>query len=121
MKTASARVVAVHERGIELDRTIFYPTGGGQLGDAGVLLRANGERIAIVDTLVALRGPMMIRGTFKAPVVGPAIGPVAARVGTAVGLGLVARKRETARAGESGAGPDATVALDYPSDLAMPK
>ena len=33
---------------------------------------------------------MMIRGTFKAPVVGPAIGPVAARVGTAVGLGLVA-------------------------------
>ena len=41
-------------------------------------------------SLVALRGPMMIRGTFKAPVVGPAIGPVAARVGTAVGLGLVA-------------------------------
>ena len=49
-KTASARVVAVDERGIELDRTIFYPTGGGQQGDAGVLLRANGERIAIVDT-----------------------------------------------------------------------
>jgi misacylated tRNA(Ala) deacylase len=50
LNTASARVIAVHERGIELDRTIFYPTGGGQLGDVGVLLRANGERIAIVDT-----------------------------------------------------------------------
>ena len=49
-KTASARVVAVDERGIELDRTIFYPTGGGQQGDAGVLVRANGEEIAIVDT-----------------------------------------------------------------------
>ena len=50
LKTASARVVAVHGRGIELDRTIFYPLGGGQLGDAGVLLRASGERIAIDDT-----------------------------------------------------------------------
>ena len=50
LRTASARVVAVHERGIELDRTIFYPQGGGQAGDSGVLLRANGERIAIADT-----------------------------------------------------------------------
>src|ERR1700693_1397517 len=50
LKTASARVLAVHERGIELDRSIFYPTGGGQAGDTGFLLRANGERIAIADT-----------------------------------------------------------------------
>jgi misacylated tRNA(Ala) deacylase len=50
LKTVRAQVVAVHERGIELDRTIFYPMGGGQLGDTGVMLRASGERIAIVDT-----------------------------------------------------------------------
>jgi misacylated tRNA(Ala) deacylase len=31
LKTATARVVAVHERGLELDRTIFYPLGGGHL------------------------------------------------------------------------------------------
>jgi misacylated tRNA(Ala) deacylase len=50
LKTATARVVAVHERGIELDRTIFYAMGGGQVGDTGALLRASGERIAIADT-----------------------------------------------------------------------
>jgi misacylated tRNA(Ala) deacylase len=50
LKAASARVVAVHEAGIELDRTVFYPLGGGQPGDSGVLVRSNGERIAIVDT-----------------------------------------------------------------------
>jgi misacylated tRNA(Ala) deacylase len=50
LKSATARVVAVHERGIELDRTIFYPLGGGQPGDTGVLVRSNGERIVIADT-----------------------------------------------------------------------
>ena len=50
LRTATAQVVAVHERGIELDRTIFYPMGGGQAGDSGRLLRANGEPIAIADT-----------------------------------------------------------------------
>jgi misacylated tRNA(Ala) deacylase len=49
-KTATARVVAVTERGIELDRTIFYPQGGGQVGDTGVLLRESGEQVLIGDT-----------------------------------------------------------------------
>ena len=50
LKSATARVLEVHERGIELDRTIFYPLGGGQPGDSGVLLRESGERITIADT-----------------------------------------------------------------------
>jgi misacylated tRNA(Ala) deacylase len=50
LRTAAARVLEVHERGIELDRTIFYPLGGGQPGDSGVLVREDGERIAIADT-----------------------------------------------------------------------
>ena len=50
LRTASARVVALHQHGIELDRTIFYPMGGGQPGDRGTLIRANGERLAIADT-----------------------------------------------------------------------
>ena len=50
LRTATARVVAITERGIELDRTVFYPAGGGQIGDTGVLVRESGERIAIADT-----------------------------------------------------------------------
>jgi misacylated tRNA(Ala) deacylase len=50
LRAARARVVAVTEGGIELDRTVFYPVGGGQAGDTGELVRANGERIAIADT-----------------------------------------------------------------------
>jgi misacylated tRNA(Ala) deacylase len=50
LRKATARIVAVSERGIELDRTLFYPLGGGQAGDSGSLTRQNGERIAISDT-----------------------------------------------------------------------
>jgi len=50
LRTTTARVRSVNERGVELDRTIFYPMGGGQVGDTGALIRANGERVAIVDT-----------------------------------------------------------------------
>ena len=50
LRTARARVLAVGERGVEFDRTVFYPMGGGQAGDSGVVVRANGERLVISDT-----------------------------------------------------------------------
>ena len=50
LRTARARVLAVGERGLEFDRTVFYPMGGGQAGDSGVVVRANGERLVISDT-----------------------------------------------------------------------
>ena len=45
-----AQVVAVHDQGIELDRTVFYPMGGGQPGDGGMLRRADGTEVLIADT-----------------------------------------------------------------------
>jgi len=50
LQTAHGKVVAVRDNAIELDRTIFYPLGGGQAGDIGSLVRESGERIAIADT-----------------------------------------------------------------------
>ncbi len=45
-----ATVVAADESGIRLDRTVFYPMGGGQPGDAGVLVLPGGDVLPIVDT-----------------------------------------------------------------------
>lgn len=48
--TCEATVTAVDERGIQLDRTVFYATGGGQPGDVGVLRLVDGQAIPIADT-----------------------------------------------------------------------
>ena len=50
-RACEATVTQVDERGIRLDRTVFYPTGGGQPGDSGLLRLADGREIAIADTL----------------------------------------------------------------------
>ena len=50
LEACDATVVAVDESGIVLDRTVFYPHGGGQAGDAGLLRFEDGRTLAIADT-----------------------------------------------------------------------
>ncbi|MCB1795110.1 MAG: alanyl-tRNA editing protein [Candidatus Competibacteraceae bacterium] len=50
LRTCAARVTAVSEHGIELDRTVFYPRGGGQPGDTGQLRWADGMTVRVIDT-----------------------------------------------------------------------
>ncbi len=52
LEACDAHVTAVNERGgIVLDRTVFYPTGGGQPGDCGVLELPGGATLRIATTV----------------------------------------------------------------------
>jgi misacylated tRNA(Ala) deacylase len=45
-----ARIVALAEGGVILDRTVFYPLGGGQAGDTGTLVLGDGRAVVVTDT-----------------------------------------------------------------------
>jgi len=50
LRECEATVLALEAGGIVLDRTVFYPLGGGQAGDSGVLVLEDGSTLAIADT-----------------------------------------------------------------------
>lgn len=50
IKSCEAKVTAIDEGGIRLDRTVFYPEGGGQPGDTGRLRTADGRALRVTDT-----------------------------------------------------------------------
>ena len=58
LKVCAATVIASHADGIILDRTVFYPLGGGQPGDTGLLRLHRGE-ISIVDTRHGREGQLI--------------------------------------------------------------
>ncbi|MGE3648997.1 MAG: alanyl-tRNA editing protein [Reyranellaceae bacterium] len=51
LKSCEATVVGVDDKGVRLDRTVFYPTGGGQPGDTGTLTFADGSTAKVVDSI----------------------------------------------------------------------
>ncbi|MBV9953686.1 MAG: alanyl-tRNA editing protein [Pseudolabrys sp.] len=56
LKDCEARVLDVSERGIVLDRTIFYATSGGQPNDAGHLRTSAGTQISIGNVVFLDQG-----------------------------------------------------------------
>lgn len=50
LRETPATILAITDQGVILDRTVFYPLGGGQAGDTGALVLANGDKLQIADT-----------------------------------------------------------------------
>lgn len=74
-RTCTATVLAADEAGIRLDRTVFYPTGGGQPGDTGIL-RTGGLTVRIADTVKGGDGPDSVLHIPEAGATLPAPGTV---------------------------------------------
>ena len=75
-RECEAQIVSVDENGIQLDRTVFYPQGGGQPGDRGELALPDGNVIPIVDTRKGESGDTLLHV--------PADGTLPPEVGTKV-------------------------------------
>ena len=69
--SCQAAVTAADGCDLYLDRTVFYPTGGGQPGDRGRLLGGDGVALAVADTL---KGPHGIAHRLQAAATLPAPG-----------------------------------------------
>ena len=56
LQQCQAEVIAIEDDAIILDRTVFYPQGGGQPGDSGHITYENGARVEIIDTVMGDQG-----------------------------------------------------------------
>ena len=56
-----ARVAGVTDGGVVLDRTVFYPTGGGQPGDRGELILIGAPALRVIDTVKGEAGAIVHR------------------------------------------------------------
>lgn len=70
-----ARVIAGADDGVILDQTVFYPMGGGQPGDSGQLVGADGRRLVVTDTRYGAAGEILhvLAAGTPPPAVGDAV------------------------------------------------
>ena len=74
LKDCEARVLDCTGEGIVLDRTIFYPLGGGQPGDTGWLRTVDARSVRIIDTRKGEAGTIL--HVPESPVYGLAVGDI---------------------------------------------
>ena len=68
-KTADAKVFRVMDEGVILDRTIFYPEGGGQPGDIGGIRLEDGLDLVVTNTVKTPNGILHIVNAKKSEMV----------------------------------------------------
>ena len=68
-KTADAKVFRVMDEGVILDRTIFYPEGGGQPGDIGSIRLEDGLDLVVTNTVKTPNGILHIVNAKKSEMV----------------------------------------------------
>lgn len=72
LRQCAARVVEVLTAGVVLDRTVFYPLGGGQPGDTGLLRAPDGREWPVHDARKGEGGRILhpLAGGLPPPLVG---------------------------------------------------
>jgi misacylated tRNA(Ala) deacylase len=75
LRDCSARVLEVRPEGIVLDRTVFYPLGGGQPGDTGMLRSDAGREWRVQEARKGEGGRVLhvLAGDAEPPVPGEAV------------------------------------------------
>ena len=81
LRECEATLLRADERGLLLDRTVFYPQGGGQAGDAGTLTLPGGRELVIADTRKGEGGEILHLPAPDQDLAGLEVGtPVTARI-----------------------------------------
>ena len=75
LRNCNARVVELLPGGVVLDRTVFYPLGGGQPGDTGLLRAADGREWRVLDSRKGEDGRILhqLAGDEVPPAIGASV------------------------------------------------